>query len=91
MITNSVLTTSNFEFTPNPATCGITYTVEWLTPLPDPSLITLNQVAQTFTIEGTDISFVGDYDIKVTAVSNLGVLNSESFTFTVTVTIGNPC
>ena len=89
MITNSVLTTSNFEFAPNPATCGITYTVEWLTPLLDTSLITLNQFDQTFTIEGTDISFAGNYDIKVTAVSNLGVLNSETFTFTVTII--NPC
>ena len=83
---DAALTTTSFtDFTIVPSQCTVTYVAQWITPLPDPSLVTYDDVSKSFTIVGSDLSWDGTYTIAVVALDIAGADTGGFFTFDLTV------
>ena len=87
---DTALTTTTFtDFTIFTFQCTVTYDAKWITPLPDPSLVAYDDVAKSFTIEGSDLSWDSTYTIAVVALDIAGTDTCGFFTFDLTAV--DPC
>ena len=75
------------EWTSDPSYCAVTYVIDYLTPLPDASLIVYNSATREFTIEGSDTTWAGIYHIRIKAADSSGAETILGFQVEVT----DPC